>query len=243
MRMLRLLSFAAIAALLAGCSVGPDYQGPPNAAPVAQQAANFHRASVAPVENAPASAGPWWEALNDPELSKLVVRALAGSPNLKAAEARLRQARAGLDQQRAAELPTVAGNALYLHTNEPNLGGLTGGNSGSGGSLNLYSAGFDATWELDIFGGTRRAVEASSAQAEASEADLEDLHVSLAAEVVQAYVGLRDEQQRLALATQSAALDQQMLTLTDQRRASGAASEAHAARKHTRHGHSASGPG
>jgi NodT family efflux transporter outer membrane factor (OMF) lipoprotein len=221
-------------ALLGGCSVGPDYEGPPSAAPVAQQAMDFHRTAVAPVERADPSTARWWEALNDPELNKLVNQAMAGSPSIQAAEARLRQARAGLHQQKANALPSIAGNALYLHTNAPNLGGLTGSGSGGGsGGLDLYSVGFDATWELDIFGGTRRAVEAASAKADASEADLADLHVSLAADVAQAYIGLRDEQQRLELAGQSAALEQQVLLLTEQRRTRGAASEADVERLRT----------
>lgn len=229
MRFTQLLSSAAGAILLAGCAVGPDYQGPPNAAPSAQTATAFHRAPVAPVESMPPAAAPWWEALNDPELNALVARALADSPTIKAAEARLRQARATLHQQNASELPTISGNALYLHTNLPSLGG----GSGSSSDLNLYSAGFDATWELDIFGGTRRAIEAASAKADASEADLEDVHVSLAAEVVQAYIGLRDEQQRLALARQSAELEKQVLDLTAQRRARGASSDADVERLRT----------
>lgn len=240
MRSSLLFSTVAVATVLAGCSVGPDYQGPPTVAPAAQQARDFHRAAVAPVDNAQPAAAPWWDALQDPELDRLVIQALAGSPNIKAAEARLRQARATLHQQNANELPTVSGNALYLHTNAPALGGLTGGSSsgssGSGGGsndLNLYSVGFDATWELDIFGGTRRAIEVASARTEASQADLQDLHVSLAAEVVQAYVGLRDQQQRLALAKQSAVLEQQVLELTEQRRARGAASDADVERLRT----------
>lgn len=228
MRMVRFSSFAAVA-LLSACAVGPDYQGPPDAAPVARQAQGFHRAPVAPVDNTPPAAARWWEALNDAELNRLIARALADSPNMQAAQARLRQARAGLSQQRAAQLPTVAGNALYLHTQLPDLNGSGGGSS----DLNLYSLGFDATWELDIFGGTRRAVEAASAQADASEADLQDMHVSLAAEVAQAYIALRDEQQRLALAVQSAALEQKMLALTEQRRARGAASDADVERLRT----------
>jgi len=235
MRIPRILLFAGASTVVGACTVGPDYRGPPNAAPTAEQAKAFHRAPVAPVENAPPNAAPWWEALNDPELNKLVRNALAGSPNIKAAEARLREARAGTNQQRAAELPSISGNALYLHTNAPSLGSLFGSGSGASGSssLNLYSAGFDATWELDIFGGTRRAIEAASAKAEASEADLEDMRVSLAAEVAKAYIGLRDEQLRLDLARQSAALEQQMLTLTEQRRASGAASDADVERLRT----------
>lgn len=228
------LSIAAALALLAGCTVGPDYQGPPNAAPVAQQASTFRRAAVAPVENAGPAGSSWWEGLQDAELNKLVMQATAGSPTIQAAEARLRQARAGLKQQKAGELPSISGSALYLHTKTPNLGGLTGAGTSTGSSgLDLYSVGFDATWELDIFGGTRRAIEASAAKADASEADLADLHVSLAAEVVQAYIGLRGQQQRLALAIQSAGLEQQLLVLTEQRRAQGTASQADVERLQT----------
>ena len=81
----------------------------------------------------------------------------------------------------------------------------------------LYSVGFDATWELDLFGGTRRAVESASAQAQAVQADLADAQVSLAAEVVQAYVALRSQQRRLALLGDTATLDTQGLRLMQQR--------------------------
>jgi NodT family efflux transporter outer membrane factor (OMF) lipoprotein len=101
----------------------------------------------------------------------------------------------------------------------------SGGGSSGRGPVQFYTAGFDASWELDLFGGTRRAVEAASADADAVQADLADTQVSLAAEVAQAYVNLRDEQQRLALARHSAELQQRMLDLTQQRRARGTAAE------------------
>lgn len=229
MRIIRPGSSLAMLMALGACAVGPDYQGPPHAAPKAEQAASFQRAMPAAVVPAAPSAARWWEALNDAELNRLVGLALADSPTIKAAEARLRQARAGLSGQRAAELPSVGANAAYLHTRFPNLGGSSGGSS----DLDLYSLGFDATWELDIFGGTRRAVESAAAKADASQADLEDMHVSLAAEVAQAYIALRDQQQRLALARQSAELEQKMLALTEQRRARGAASDADVERLRT----------
>jgi NodT family efflux transporter outer membrane factor (OMF) lipoprotein len=214
-----LLSFTAL--LLAGCAVGPDYNGPPAVAPQAEKAAAFNRAALVPTAATP-PASRWWEALNDAELNRLVARALDASPSVKAAEARLRQSRAGLDQQKANELPTSSATAAYLHVQSPSLGALSGGSN----SLNFYTVGLDASWELDIFGGTRRAIEAASAQADASQADLADLHVSLAAQVVQAYAGLRDQQQRLALSRQEAAMEETILNLTEQRRQHGAASDA-----------------
>jgi NodT family efflux transporter outer membrane factor (OMF) lipoprotein len=89
----------------------------------------------------------------------------------------------------------------------------------------LYDVGFDATWEVDLFGGTRRAIEAASAEASAVDADLDDTHVQLSAEIAQTYVDLRDQQQRIALVRESAELEEQILTLTQQRRAQGVASD------------------
>ena len=93
------------------------------------------------------------------------------------------------------------------------------------GSVELYDVGFDATWEVDMFGGTRRAIEAAAAEASAVEADLADTHVQLSAEIAQAYVDLRDQQQRIVLVRESAELEEQVLTLTQQRRAQGVASD------------------
>jgi NodT family efflux transporter outer membrane factor (OMF) lipoprotein len=160
----------------------------------------------------------WWQALGDPELKKLIETALAQSPNIRAAQARLRESRAGLRQQQRNQLPKVSGTAAYLKAHLPSSSlGLS--------SMGLYNLGFDATWEVDLFGGTRRAIEAANAEAQAVEADLADTHVQLSAEVAQAYVNLRDQQQRIALVRQSAELEQQILTLTQQRRAQGVASD------------------
>jgi len=234
------ISLLATAATLSlgACVVGPNYQGPPHAAPVAEQTQAFHRAPVAKADTAPPAAR-WWEALDDPELDRLIDAALADSPDVHAAQARLRQARSVLSQQKRNELPTASGTAIYLRTHIPDTG-LGGNNSatagqtlGSGGDLNFYDAGFDATWELDLFGGTRRAIQAARAQTQMSQAELEDLHVSLAAEVAQAYVGLRDQQRRLDLSDQSAELESRELTLTEERRRRGVVSDAEIERLRT----------
>lgn len=208
---------AVSAALIAACTVGPNYKGPPAVAPNAAQAATFNRAPKDVASTAPTLAA-WWESLGDPELTKLIETAIAHSPDIHAAQARLRESRAGLRGQKANELPKVSPSAVYLHARLP---GSTLGLS----SANLYNIGFDATWEVDLFGGTRRAIEAASAEAEAVDADLDDTHVQLSAEIAQAYVDLRDQQQRLALIRQSAELEEQTLTLTQQRREQGVASE------------------
>ncbi|RXZ39056.1 efflux transporter outer membrane subunit [Oxalobacteraceae bacterium CAVE-383] len=233
-------ALVALAALtLNGCVVGPDYRGAPDAAPNAKSAAHFNRAPPQGVSDAPAVAD-WWNSLGDPQLNALIETALEKSPGIRIAQARLRQARAGLALSRRNALPKASARALALRMRSPDTsallgpsGGAQNGSAGQGGSqssgrgpLQLYDIGFDATWEADLFGGVKRAVEAASADAEASQANLDDAHVSLAAEVAQNYVDLRDLQLRLALQRQSADLEQKMLALSEQRRARGAASDA-----------------
>ncbi|GAB7539371.1 efflux transporter outer membrane subunit [Burkholderia sp. 3C] len=231
------LTLIAAASLLAGCTVGPNYHG----APAAPSAATFVRAPQAGVDaNAPTPSA-WWEALGDPQLNELIAAALAHNPDLHAAQARLREARAQLSQQRANALPKTTADLAAIRTRSPDmnaLSALTGSNNSSNGSgssgsstagsgpIQLYSASFDATWEIDLFGGTRRAIEAASAQAEAVTADLADTQVSIAAEVANAYIDLRDQQQRLALSHRTADLQQNQLDLTLQRRARGVAADA-----------------
>jgi len=247
----RVLSALACTGLLAGCVVGPNYHGPGQAAPLAAQAGGFHRAPADGVSAAPAVAR-WWDSLNDAQLSELIATALKNSPDIKIAEARLRQARAGLKLSKANALPNGTGSALALRTRSPDTASLLGAtglssNSSSSssassgtdtgtqgrGPVQLYDVGFDATWEADLFGANKRTIEGASAQAEASMANLDDAHVSLAAEVAQAYIGLRDEQLRYALIRQSAQLQQTMLDLSLQRRARGAASDADIAQLRT----------
>ncbi|MEA3117012.1 MAG: hypothetical protein QOI13_282, partial [Paraburkholderia sp.] len=225
-----LAALAAAAALcaLSACTVGPDYRGAPPVAADAMHAPTFVRSPTAGIASAP-SPNDWWRALGDSQLDTLIDAALAHNPDAHAAEARLREARAQLSGQRAAELPKVSADAAALRTTEPNLGALmpsgTSGSSGGGEPLQLYAATLQASWEIDLFGGTRRAVEAASAQAGAISADLADTQVALAAEVAQAYIDLRDEQQRLALASDTAQLQQRMLGLTQERRARGTAAD------------------
>lgn len=210
-------------ALLAGCTVGPHYAGPPQAAP---KAAAFVRADPTPTG---APVARWWEALGDPVLDDLISRALAANPNIAVAEARLRQARAALRVQRAGELPSANAQAVYAHAHLPGVN-FNGNNNGGGNSnnsstdLDLFNLGFDATWEVDLFGGQRRAIEAARAQAGAAEAHLADAQVSLSAEVAQAYVNLRDRQRRIDLSTRSVQMQEQMLALTQQRYDRGTAS-------------------
>lgn len=245
----RALFFALLGSLtvLPGCTVGPDYRGAPDVAGKALHANAFVRAPSTGTASAHAPS-QWWNTLGDAQLTALIEEALAHNQDLQAAQARLRESRAQLQQQRAEALPTVSADAAALRMREPNVSGLqtsqtdtnqtasatqTGRTSRGQDPLQLYTGGFDASWELDLFGGTRRATEAASAQADAVNADLADTQVSVAAEVAQAYINLRDQQQRLTLANQSAELEQQTLVLIQQRRARGVAGDADVERQTT----------
>jgi NodT family efflux transporter outer membrane factor (OMF) lipoprotein len=214
------------AALLGGCrTVGPDYAGPPAAPPAAAFARAGGQAGAIP----DAAPSRWWTALGDPTLDRLEEQALRANPNLDVARARLRQARAALRGAHADTLPNGTATALAAHARLPPAGARPGG-SGSGGgfqlppSLTLYSVGFDASWEIDLFGGQRRATEAAAASAQAAEAGLADAQVSLAAEVAQAYVQLRATQARMALAGAAVARQQRIVDLTRRRVQGGTAS-------------------
>lgn len=213
--------------LLAGCTVGPDYTGPPKMA--ADPARGFVRGDAEVTSNAPPVAD-WWTTLGDAQLDALITRALADNSDVKAGEAKLRQARAVLGEQRANQAPNASASALYAHAHIPgaSLGASDGSSeeSGSDSDLNLYNLGFNASWEVDLFGGQRRAVQAARAGMESAEASVGDVQVSLSASVAQAYLNLRDRQQRIALSEQSSAMQQDMLGLTHQRFEAGTATAA-----------------
>jgi NodT family efflux transporter outer membrane factor (OMF) lipoprotein len=232
------------AATLTACTVGPDYQGPPDAAPVAAKANAFARAATADAIAADPPAR-WWEALQDPLLNRLIETALRRSPTVQQNEARLRNARATVNEQRAGLFPSGGPNALAVRAQLPTSGlssltsGGSGGNTSSASTgatsitTNLFNAGFDASWEIDILGGTRRAIESARANAGAQAAQLADAQVQLAAEMAQAYINLRDAQHRLTLLRKSVEIEQHMLDLTRQRRALGTASDSDVARLET----------
>ncbi|HEY6454861.1 MAG TPA: efflux transporter outer membrane subunit [Steroidobacteraceae bacterium] len=230
---------AGIALSLAGCTVGPDYHGAPS---VVTTGKAFVRADGSSAATPPTA--QWWTALGDPQLNHLIEETLATNPGVDVARARVREARANLRLQTATGLPTSGASAAYLRT--ANISSLLGGgasssgnsdsggtgNSNSGppassssGALNLYVVGFDATWELDFFGGNRRAIEGASASVEASEAHVADAIVSLTAEVAQAYVELCDARQRLKLTQQNIDIEAHLVELMKLRRAGGAATD------------------
>lgn len=223
----RFASASLAISVLAGCTVGPDYGGPPPIAPVSIASSQFRRAQGIDVTAAVPSAR-WWEGLGDSTLSSLIDKALASSPDVEIAEFRVRRARALVREQRANELPSISASALALRADLPagSLGlPVTQGQSQSDRTeAEFYNVGFDASWEIDLFGGKRRSVEGARARADATDADLNDAKVRLSAEVAQTYIDLRDRQQRLILARSSAALEARSLALVEQRKSRGASS-------------------
>lgn len=180
---------------LAGCAaVGPDYIPPTDATP-----AQWHSDMANGLDKRspdPDSLAKWWELLGDPLLESLEHRAVEGNLDLRKAAARVREARALRGVSKAALFPTLDAGADASRSR-------TSSASSTGVITSLYSAGFDAGWELDIFGGRQRAVEASQAELEMSLADLYDVLVSLTAETGLAYVEIRTLQARLASARDS----------------------------------------
>ncbi|HZU65628.1 MAG TPA: TolC family protein, partial [Novosphingobium sp.] len=211
----------ALALALAACKAGPDYHGPAAAVPAP---AAFARASGIAGETGAAPAPRWWHGLGDPVLDALEAQALAGNPSLAAAAARLGQARASLKQDKARLLPTVGAMGAVMHADLPGTG------IGGVDTLNFYNAALDASWELDLFGKQRRTVEAGRASADAAADRVADAQVSLAAEVAQDYVLLRQRQQRLAAQRHVVERLEAEMGLVRQRVAQGTAADADVAR-------------
>lgn len=230
-----LLLLLAPAAMLGACTVGPDYAGPPRTASDAVERGTFVRASDAALTPAPGLAR-WWEGMGDPLLTRLVDDALAHSPTIDQASARIREAEARLRQQRSANLPGASAQGTYLRADLPGIdlgtgqgragsgGAGSGGGAAGGSTLNFFNLGLNTSWEVDLFGGGRRGIEQSRATVDARVAELADAQVSLSAGVAGAYVSLRDVQERIRLNAESTALGRRRLALFQQRLAGGTVS-------------------
>ncbi|MFO7817918.1 MAG: efflux transporter outer membrane subunit [Thermodesulfobacteriota bacterium] len=190
-----LLAFVALSLSLCGCvTVGPDYTRPEMNA-----SSNWNSKLENGLENAAVdqkNIAEWWKKLNDPVLTKLVRQAVNGNLDMAMARATLQEARARRGLAEAGQFPTLDAKGSITK-------GKASKDTGSPVTSNtheLYNAGFDAGWELDIFGGVRRAVEAAQADLEAQRENLRDVLVSLCAEVALNYVEIRTYQSRLDIA-------------------------------------------
>lgn len=244
MTCVRLLSVTALAACIAGCMVGPNYQRPAVSVPAqwSEGAGSEQTATSASL--------PWWKLYGDAQLDGLIQRALNANLDLQRAGYRIREARAMLRQNRAALWPSVDATASAARgqesANAPGVSPfLQGGDLGAGSSLqNLFQAGFDASWELDLFGGTRRSIEAARADAQSIAFERDAVALSLTAEVARTYVDLRSSQAQLALATQSVGIQHEALAMVRSRYAGGLATDVDlAAAEAQLHGAEAAVPG
>ena len=201
LRALPLLLLSVLA--LTGCaSMSPPRAGAPGVAvPTAWSAAP--QATPQSEARQPTDLSGWWQRFNDPALTELTTQSLNANPNLQSAQAALRQARAVADAQAAGLGPSLGATASAQRSQA--------GNASAG---SRFQAGFDASWEPDIFGRNRSAADASAADALASAANLGDVQVSLAAEVGVNYINLRALQTRLAIARDNLATQQETLQIT-----------------------------
>ncbi|HVT87933.1 MAG TPA: efflux transporter outer membrane subunit [Tepidisphaeraceae bacterium] len=200
-----------ILALLAGCTVGPNYHAPQTAMPagwVPPTTAPTTQQSVATSE--PVNLVEWWTVFNDPMLNNLVTRAVKSNLSLRQAEARIRQARASRQVVGSALWPSADASGSYRRSGVGNTG-----------PRDLFTAGLDASWEIDVFGGTRRSIEAADADLQSTIEDRNDVLISLIAEVALNYIDLRSFQHEIDIARRNLADQRSSADLTRQRRIAG----------------------
>ncbi|OAJ53738.1 secretion protein [Paraburkholderia ginsengiterrae] len=224
---------------LTGCLVGPNFERPQTSTPDVFNRTQTAQASSKPVESE--FGQEWWTLFNDPVLDSLEQQLADANLDVAAASARLRQSRAEQRIAGAEEYPTLDGNASYhRERGSPNgilsLLGVTPTGSepqsasgtaplgvapipGSKGSppFNLYQFGFDASWELDIWGRVRRGVEAATALSDASYEDRNAVLLSARAELARDYIQLRDTQALLQIARQNLEIARDATKLTENR--------------------------
>ena len=195
----------------AGCTVGPEPRVPaPESLGVPAQFQTSAQATSVQPDTTHAVVADWWNTFDDPVLSRLVEQALAANTNIDAAGARVRQARAALKSTRAGWWPT-----LDFGTSASRLMGV--GSEAQVPDRTTYDAGFDARYELDLFGGQRRAVQASTADLAAVEANLHSTQLTVAAEVALNYVDARLAQRQLEIARANLAAQDETLQIVQWR--------------------------
>lgn len=202
-RRIKIFPLLVVILMITGCiSVGPNYKKPNT-----QTSTTWHtplKGGLVPGQTEDITLSTWWTTLNDQVLNSLIKRAVANNLDLKKARASIREARAKRGTTAAEKFPGLDATGSGVRNR-------TGDGTGSVNTSTLYRAGLDATWELDIFGGVRRSVEAAEADFEASQEDMRDILVSLLGEVALNYIDVRTYQAQLSAAEGN--LDAQKETL------------------------------
>ena len=211
----------ALAFLAAACTVGPNYKKPELQTPATYAEAESTTRTQLTTDQADLSA--WWAQFNDATLNRLISQALRDNLDLQTSLSRIRESRQVERQTAAAEYPSLSAtaNGATLHTKR-----LSSSSSSSTGlalpnDVNFYAAGFDASWEVDLFGGTRRAIEQARANTQAQEWALRDVEVTLTAEVANDYLTLRATQARIVIGEAELARQRGLFTLIQARRQTG----------------------
>jgi len=208
-----------LALALVGCAIGPDYLRPDAAVPDVYKEATGWKVAEPQDES---NRGNWWEIFGDPQLSALIESIDISNQNVRLAEAQFRQAQALAAQSRAALFPTLDANASITRSRSPT--GLVGGTT-AGRIINSRSVGLSSSWELDLWGGLRRALESSTAGAQASAADLAAARLSAQAELASDYFQLRVLDAQKQLLDDTATAFDKSLELTRNRYTAGVAAK------------------
>lgn len=241
-RKVSLLALLAGVSALAGCTVGPDFQKPAGESPASWFAGP--KEAVKPPPSVPVAepVDPnWWTLFNDPKLTELEQRVAGENLDVKAAGIRFAESRAQLGVARSAEMPSLNAHTSYVRQQASNNGifavipsaaGASGASGASGNStggvkggglqpFDLFQGGFDASWEVDLWGGVARSVESATASSEAANEAKRSALLSSLAEVARDYIQLRGAQAQLAIARDNVSTARQSLSLTQQRAAGG----------------------
>ena len=207
---------AILVAVLGGCMVGPDYARPAAPSPSDYKEAQGWKVAQ-PSDDAPR--GNWWEVFGDADLNGLEAQVNISNQTVQAAEARVREARAATQAARAALFPFVNAGASGLRSSRAT--GSSANSNSTSGVTNSFNASIDASWEVDLWGGIRRSVEATSSSAQATAAELAGATLSAQALLAQDYFLLRVQDAQIALLRETVTTYERSLQLTRNQYAAG----------------------
>lgn len=205
--MKRRLAIAAAALALTGCMVGPNYRSPAPDAP----AQDPFLSGQSPAFTGEQPPGPWWQLFADPVLNRLVEQALVANTDLRVAAANLSRARAVLSETRSGLFPSASASASATYTRQS---GDQLGFPGSASEGWSYDAGIDASYQVDLFGRIRRAIQARRAEVGAAQAAFDVSRITVAAETTRAYADACSAGRQLAVARETLRIQQETFDLT-----------------------------
>jgi len=222
---MRFIATSTLTIMLAGCAVGPNYDGPPN-----EVYKPLHNVSTLKNNNIQEQQAldKWWIYFNDPELNTIIENVLKQNLDLEASLARIQQARAAAQYAGAKLLPTIDAYASSARTRaslESPTGAIASNFPGYNRNVTLNDVGVSASWEIDLFGGLQRGLEATNAEAEAANAAQLGTRVSVSADATDAYFQIRGLQEQLSIVSHLVEINTQVLSLVTMRQNYGIAND------------------